>query len=706
MNKFKITIRQKEILRSIYTVDKYVTIFSIAEKLGISSRTVLRELPDIEKWLKTYGCSIDKKAGIGIKIKGSFENVKSLSLHLEEQKGIKIYNSRERQIIIISELLQNSEPVKIYSFTRLLNVAEGTVRNDLEKVEEWLNKYDLNLIKKPGLGIYLKGQEKTLRKAIVNLIYENINEYELLDLVRGNISIDKNSAKLIEENTSSRVLNLIEKDTIRKLEVLIFELEESLEHRLTDNAYIGLLVHLALAIQRIGKKESISMDNDYLTELKTYPEYSKAVDITNKISKTFNIEIPEAETGYITMHLRGSKEREIYNGYTNNPSEDLEIIEIAKEMINVAEAEAKVFLEQDDFALTGLINHLEPAINRLRMNMDIRNPLLKEIKDFYPQFFKIASKCAGIVEKRTGIRMPDSEIGFIAMHLGAAIERVKKSDNRTYRVAIACATGIGTSRLLAAGIEKEYDNIQVVDVISTLHWQQEKLMEKGIDFIISTIPMENCPIPVIHVNPLLLKIDKEKIGNFVKTLNDRVIHFSLSEVKPNNLKVNLARVMSYMDGILQVLNNFFIEEYKNINSIKELIEIVSSTLAADEEKRTLMESSLQAREEKGSTVLTGFQSILLHCRTSSVTQLYFGIVRIDKGLYFINAEGKNEQIKLAIIMLAPENCDKAYIEVISYISTMLIEDSNFFDELRNGSKEEVYQKLNNILEKFYKIKSS
>lgn len=697
MIEIKITLRQKEILKKICSEYKYVTLSSIAEKLDISSRTVLRELSGIEKWLKHYGCLLDKKAGIGIRLKGSLEDRKRLMDILEEEKETRSYSPNERQIIIISELLQNKEPVKLYSFTKKLNVTEGTVSHDLDKIDGWLRKYDLNLVRKPGLGVYLEGHENEIRKAIINLIYENINEEELHNLVKESITDD--------EAISGRLLNLIDKQTIRKLEDLILELEQGIGYRMADNAYIGLLVHLTLAIQRIKKNEKIRMDKIYLDELRKYSEYNIAKELTEKISSAFDIEIPEDEIGYITMHLRGSKgfgENYQYNNLADNS----EVGNIINEMVSIAEAETGSFLAENEKLHVGLKNHLVPAINRLKMKLDIRNPLLNEIKESYPKLFSLAAKCALVVERHIGIKMPDSEIGYIAMHLGAALESKDRAEKKIFKILVACATGFGTSRLLTARIEKEYDNIEIVDAVSTLHIHQKFLMEKGIDFIISTVPIKNTAVPVVVINPLLLEGDRIKIDNLIKNLKDQSENYLNKGVKAPDLKEKLSRLKIYMDGIIQVLNNFFIYEFDIIKDVNELIKMVSSSLVNNDENKELLEKDMKLREEKGSTVLYGLNTILLHCRTRGIESLHFGAVRIKNSFSLLNAEDKQEEIKLALIMLAPENCHKEYIEVLGFISSMLIDKPEFATSLKKASRDEVYLILNSCLEEFYRMKNS
>jgi mannitol operon transcriptional antiterminator len=340
------------------------------------------------------------------------------------------------------------------------------------------------------------------------------------------------------------------------------------------------------------------------------------------------------------------------------------------------------------------------------MNLDIRNPLLENIKEHYPELLKVSEKCVRIVEGRMGIKIPESEIAYIAMHIGASIENTGILPKHVYRAVIACSAGIGTSTILATRIEKEYDNIQIIDTISTLKLEEEWLREEDIEFIISTVKLEKSALPVVTVNPLLFEEDKSKITDMIKILkNDKKIQLGKKK-KSRNFKENLHLLGIYSEGIIQVLDNFFLEEDENSESIKEIIEKISRIIGeregVDREQR-LMEA-LNDREAKGSIVITGHQSVLFHCRTDAVDKLYFGALKIKNSICCINGRDEEEQIKLGVVMLAPVGCSKYFIEVISYVSKMLIENPNFIYAMNNGDNEEAYNELSNILKEFYKLK--
>ena len=701
---YKINLRIKNILQSICNEDDYITISRIAKDLDISGRTVLREIPEVEKFLKQNGMSLDKKTGVGIKVRGSLEKKQSIINLLNGEKDETIYSPLERKNIIISELLQNQQPVKLYNFTKTLKVTEATISNDLEKADEWFKKHNLNLIRKQGLGVYLEGKESHIRKAMVSLIYDNTNENQLLGLIRQNLTNSVIASQDIEVSSRNRLLNLIDNETIKKIEVLVENMEKERNYRLADSAFVGLIVHLALAIERIKKDDKITINQEFLKELKTSEEYLVASNLSINISKIFSVDIPEDEIGYITMHIKGSKNHNEKNKEGNKIIGSFELIKLSKEMIKIAEIETGRFLGNNEILLNGLVNHLGTAITRLKMNLDIRNPLLEEIKSNYSDLMIVSTKCVEVVEKHIGIKMPESEIAFIAMHLGAGIENSETLIKPIYRTAIACATGIGTSRLLATRIESEYDNIEIVDIISTIHIEESWLREKEIDFIISTVNIDKCSKPVIRVNPLLFQEDKDKISKQIKTFKTTNKIHSKKKIRNMKFKDNLLSFNIYSEAIIQLLDNFFLKEIPEVSSIDELLNQASKIIEQDFKMEEKLITALKSREEKGNIVVTGHEMILLHCRTEAIKELYFGGIKLSKDLDCLNGKNEVEHVKLGIVMLAPEDCSKRYLEVIGYVSKMLIERVDFLKHLKAGNRDEAFDELNDILKEFYNQK--
>ena len=697
------------------SLNAYTTINDIAVKLGVSTKTVSRELTSLEELLAEHNLQLVKKYGEGMKLEGSAEDLNVLSSALQEQTGEGAYTSDERRSIIISNLLTSQEPIKLFALSSTLKVTDGTISNDLDKLEAWFAKQSLQLVRKPGLGVYLEGDERSLRKAIIKHIYDNVDEKKLISRVDetdglGNDENDKSNEKR-SKGAMSHLLNLMDKQIINKLEGLIQEAETELATNLPDQAFVGLVVHLSLAVQRIRKQESIHIDSELLKILKTNKEYAVAKSLADKIQEVLEMEVPIDEVGYITMHLLGARNSYRKEDTSMTVMEKFHLVRLAKSIMTAAEKETGKKLSKSTSLLAGLVNHLGPSISRLTMGMDIRNPLLSEMQTTYPDLMELSRKCVGRLEKLVGKTLPDSEIAYIAMHLGAAMLENENAERRTFRAVIACPTGMGTSRLLAGRIKNAFSELKIVDVASTLKLTEEYLKECEADIVIATVPVLDVGIPQVVVNSLLTDEDMGAIKAHLKQLN--MIHSAkvVKEEDNSNLKTQqfisaLDQMAQYSQAIVQLLNNFFLAEMKGEANVLAVCEKVAELVSDREETRKGIIRGLLDRESKGSTLIRGTNMILLHCASRYTDSLRFGVIHLTKGFYYpeISDGSKEEKLKTIMVMLAPMDASQLYRDTIGHIASILMERWGLIELLHKGDKESIHQELTLIFREFYQGK--
>ena len=142
-----------------------------------------------------------------------------------------------------------------------------------------------------------------MRSAQVRLIYNSFEEQELIDIVK-NVGNNIQKHNVIEISSENRLLNLIDKSIIKKVENSLSETIKDINLKISDSAFIGLVVHISLAVQRLRNGETISMEQDVLNELKSIEQFKTATKIAQQIEEEFDIKVPIDEIGYITMHLR------------------------------------------------------------------------------------------------------------------------------------------------------------------------------------------------------------------------------------------------------------------------------------------------------------------------------------------------------------------------------------------------------------------
>ena len=499
--------RTREILKLLLRERIFITTSDIANKLSVSSKTISRQLPKVEEVLNSVGLQLEKKAGAGILVAGS--EVKRYALSKQLESGEKReYTPTERRSIIISKLLASREPVKLFVLSSAVHVTDSTISNDLDKLEPAFRELGLKLLRKPGLGVSLLGDERDLRRAIVRYIYKHVGEENLLNLMRDNLPENDESVAQV----SKFLLELIDAGEWRRLEQMIRGTENDLGYKLSDNAFIGLAIHLSLTMRRVKNHETITLDEENCSRLRGSREYDAAKKLAEKLSAAFLIDVPENEIFYIAMHILGARSR--YSSASLGAismMDNYRIVKLARKIMKNAAKITERDIDKNQSLLAGLVNHLAPTISRLKMNMDIRNPLLGEIQEHYPELMSLTRKCVAELETEIAKTLPDAEIAYIAMHLGAALSDSEKFLHAVHRVIVACPTGMGTSRLLASRLRRTFPTLQIIDEVTTLEITPEYIAAKDFDFIISTVPIPRAERPVLVVSAALIDDDKKKI---------------------------------------------------------------------------------------------------------------------------------------------------------------------------------------------------
>lgn len=244
------------------------------------------------------------------------------------------------------------------------------------------------------------------------------------------------------------------------------------------------------------------------------------------------VEIPESEIGYITLHLLGAKFR--HRGDFDFKADRLfddKLLDLTYQLVEIAAKILNLELTNDQELIYGLALHLKPTLNRIKYDLNIENQLVADIKEKYPQIYRASKIAAGVIQTEIFGEISEEEIGFIAMHIGAAVERknIKSKLNNKLRVALVCSTGIGTTKILAERLKNEFPNLKIIDTYS-YHDIKAESFENNLELIISTINLPEIGINNLQVNPLLKEAD-------IKNIENSIINIFNNKIYQNNKKI-------------------------------------------------------------------------------------------------------------------------------------------------------------------------
>jgi len=705
----KLSARAMEVLENLIKAQgEFLPVGEIAKNMSVSTKTISRELPVLESQLAELGISLSRKAGAGVRLEGSGEAWQGMLEMLASGKGAPHeYTPEERRSYILTELLQAAEPVKLFALASHLQVTDGTVSNDLGRLTEWLSAQRLTLVRRPGLGVYVEGTEDARRRAIVRHLYEQLDEKALLGLV----------AEQPVDRAAKELLQLVGREELVRIEGILRDERAQRGWQLSDNAFVGLLVHLALAVSRIKQGEEISMAENVLAGLAESSEYLLAENLARRLGEEFGLTIPAGEVGYITMHLQGARSRYHEQHLTGLRLDNFHLVKLAKDVIARAEKQRGQRFARPQALLAGLVNHLGPTLRRLQLGLDIRNPLLKEMRERYPDLMEFTRGCLAGIEEELGEPMPEAEVAYLAMHLGAASAEAKPEQQRRWRVAVACPTGMGTSRLLASAVRKNCPQVVVADQVSALSIDEDYAKRLELDFVIATVPVRESPVPVVVVSPLLDEAGRVAIEHECEVMAE--LHKGEQPsgadkiANGQSFEEALRKMTDCSQAILELLNHFFVQD-STATDIISVCRLAGKLIAKQEnlalhELRAIQEGIAQgllSREEKGSTLLTGQQMVLLHCRTKFTSTLQFGLIHLSPGFIYPPTEDgrQGELLRTAIVMLAPEDASETELNTIGHISEVLLDRWGLIDILHEGNFTDIRETLVQIFKDFYQQK--
>ncbi|WP_084295180.1 BglG family transcription antiterminator [Caldanaerobius polysaccharolyticus] len=95
-----------------------------------------------------------------------------------------------------------------------------------------------------------------------------------------------------------------------------------------------------------------------------------------------------------------------------------EVLAVSEEIIAMAESVLGESL--NSHIHVGLADHIDFAIKRVNEGIEIVNPFMYEIQVMYPKEYQIAQRGLSLIKERLNVELPESEIGFIALHIHSA----------------------------------------------------------------------------------------------------------------------------------------------------------------------------------------------------------------------------------------------------------------------------------------------
>ena len=669
--------RYFEIINLVINSNDEITVKDISNLYNITERSIRYDIDELNVFFQEKNNKdIIEINNNRLKILYSENEIEDIVENIKEKEYF--LSENERVNILSYEIFLSKNEFILQYFTEKYNLSKTTVRYSLKELNKIISEYGLVIDMNNNRGYKIIGSEINIRKYIINILREYIKNTK---------------EKKIEYDPLKKIIQkFYKKSRIEESKNIINKILDYTGKTISDEAFETLQLFLFISVIRNKNGHEIEEDVENEIFLSKTMEFSKIREILEKIEN-----IKEKDIHYFVDFFLGSYSYNLEYSYFLNW---ILIESLIDQFIKLLSDKLKVNLTEDKILRKELLNHIKPAIYRMKNKFKLTESILSEVKKQYMELFIKTKSSLKIISDFIDLSFDEDEAAFITVMIQRAIMRnnpstlLKKDPN----ILIVCGLGYSSSRFLYENINNRFQ-VNIIDIIPFNQLENYNYLKKA-DIIISTLDFKLDGMDVITVNAVMNEKDILKLKNYGLPEKKSKIKLSelLSIIKKVSDETELKKQLMRNFGenifddmgeksetdksFVELLSEKSIKLNVAANNLDEVIEITGQTmidsgLVKEEYTDELKNQIIQY----GKYILVGDKTILPHGQLlKNVRETGFSLITLKKGIDFFGSE-----IKI-VICLASRNKDehlRAILELNRYLK-----NPDFENELLNKENPE------------------
>ena len=653
--------RYFEIINLILNSNDKITVKDISNLYNITERSIRYDIDELNMFFQEKNNrDIIEINNNRLKILYSGNEIEEIVRNIRVKEYF--LSENERVNILAYEIFLVKNEFILQYFTEKYNLSKTTVRHSLKELNKIIDEYGLVIDMNNNKGYKIIGNEVNIRKYMINILRKYIKNTK-----------EKN----IEYNPLEKIIQkFLKKSRIKESKNLINKILDYTEKTISDEAFETLQLFLFISQIRNENGHEIEEDVENKIFLSKTLEFIKIKKILEKVEN-----IKEKDIYHFIDFFLGSYSYNLEYSYFLNW---ILIESLIDQFIKLLSDKLEVNITEDKILRKELLNHIKPAIYRMKNKFKLTESILSEVKRQYMELFVKTKSSLKIISDFINLSFDEDEAAFITVMIQRAIMRnnpatLFKKD--TY-ILIVCGLGYSSSRFLYENINNRFQ-VNIIDIIPFNQLENYNYLEKA-DIIISTLDFKLDGIDVITVNPIMNEKDILKLKNYG-------LPEKKSKIKLTELLNIINKITDEVELKRQLMKNFeeniYDDTEQKVEIGKSFVELLSEKnikLNADADNldevieitgQTMIDSGLVKKEyteelknqimQYGKYILVGDKTILPHGQLlKNVKETGFSLITLKKEIDFFGNE-----IRI-VICLASRNKDehlRAILELNGYL---------------------------------------
>lgn len=470
-----------QLLTLLAREQRWVPARDLAAALGVSSRS-------IRSYVSALNTRVDGEIAVESGAQGYRAGPAAVTA-MREDVGRIPSTPKSRLRALIRMLLDAPSGIDAHRSADGFHVSDATFEADLVKLRKLLASYSLSIMRR-GSCIELVGSEVAKRQLFTWVVREE--------------------CAAVGEPTAERLREVFAPDSPGHR--VFGPFRAALEEHLGRSGYVlnelsaaDTLLHVAIVAERavrsapldVIRVESMTADGHEMAEM-----------------------LGALAVRHLGVHLAVNDSRRLASvlltrvmvispsdGQTPSLTLDPRVEKTVRGLLAASAEEFRVDIVDEEL-VRRLSRHVQVLRERARLGAWSQNSLTRSLKASYPLVFDIAVAIAAGIKTQLDMTIPDDEIAFIAMHLGAFLEKNKWDEPRLTAV-IVCPGYPDTRELLQASVERTLGN--VLDVVDVRGAAEPRGHGADPDLILTTSDLVSTKETVVRIQPFLTDADVDRI---------------------------------------------------------------------------------------------------------------------------------------------------------------------------------------------------
>lgn len=458
----------------------------LAHRFAVSTRTIRTDVLALNAILSNYGAKIDYKRDQGYQLR-VIDSARYAQLPMPDNQARAIPRTgKDRVLALLLQLLTQTEAIKLDDLAEAWYISRSALQVHMGEVKAWLDKYQLVIEKKPYYGMRLIADETAIRACLTNLLlyYYSPDQLDMTEQLHQMLLRDLD-------------LNYLQK--------ILHNQFERFDIKLTPEGETYLLYCCAIAIVRITQGKELI---EYAAPDVSLDVSAASAEISEGLTYFLGAPLSAAESDYLSVQIAA---RYVNTGTHVNQQIQQDSYALIRLILVYINDNYKYDLRWDNKLQQDLAIHISSILSRVKYQIHTTNPLLDEIKQYYPFAYDITLSAITHGARYVDYPLNEDEIGYLSVHIGVALERNYSANfERHPQVLLVSESSTATLRMIEAKLKRDFPQLNISQILSVREYEQ--LVSVVEDFVVTTVRLSNKDKPIVKIAPFPTPYQLEQLG--------------------------------------------------------------------------------------------------------------------------------------------------------------------------------------------------